>query len=98
MFHNFKDGMKKHRHPLDRLTEATALLSGVGFYPQLFKLYTTRQAADLAPTTFLIFTISNAIWIAYGIHRRALPILISSSLNLIASACILVMILLFQSR
>ncbi|MCK9361624.1 PQ-loop domain-containing transporter [Patescibacteria group bacterium] len=87
--------LDKHDHPIDRLTEAAALLSGVALYPQVFKIVTTRHVADLAPTTFFIMVITNTIWIAYGIHRKSIPLLISSTMNLVAASLIVVFFFVF---
>jgi uncharacterized protein with PQ loop repeat len=82
-------GLTKHNHPIDQLTIGASLLSGVALYPQVFKVLATREVAGLAPSTFLFIAISNIIWLAYGIHRKSLPLLISGILNLIASGLIL---------
>lgn len=84
-------GLVKHNHPIDQLTVGASLLSGVALYPQVFKVFITKEVIGLAPSTFFILTVTNAIWIAYGIHRKSLPLMISGVLNLIASAAILAM-------
>jgi MtN3 and saliva related transmembrane protein len=93
MLNGFRDrlGLTKHNHPIDQLTVGASLLSGVALYPQLFKVFATKDVAGLSPATFFILTITNAIWIAYGVHRKSLPLLISGVLNLIASGTILAM-------
>ncbi len=87
MFNGFFDrvGLTKHNHSVDRLAEANALLNGIALYPLLFKIIRTGNVSGLEPTTFLMLFIANCIWIAYGLHRRALPVLISSSLVLVSS-------------
>ncbi len=87
----------KHNHPIDHLTEGAALLSGIALFPQVFKIFETKHVGDLAPSTFFILVISNAVWIAYGVHRRSLPLLISGSLNFVASGLILAMFFLFKT-
>jgi uncharacterized protein with PQ loop repeat len=91
MFNGIREqlGLVKHNHPIDQLTIGASLLSGVALYPQVFKAFTTREVAGLAPSTFFFITISNIIWIGYGIHRKSLPLLISGVLNLIAAVLIL---------
>ncbi|GEM_PF-1166114 len=82
-------GLVKHNHPIDQLTVGASLLSGVALYPQVFKALATREVAGLSPTTFFIMVITNTIWVAYGIHRKSLPLVISGVLNFIAAALIL---------
>lgn len=79
----------KHNHPIDHLTEFAALLSGISLFPQAYKIFMTRTVADIAPSTYFIVLISNTIWIAYGVHRKSPPLLISGVLNLIATILIL---------
>lgn len=86
----------KHNHPIDHLAEAASLLSGIALYPQAFKIFATKTVDDIAPTTFLIVFLTSTIWIGYGRHRKSLPLLISGSLNMVSSALILGMFLLFQ--
>lgn len=99
MFNGLRERLSlgKHNHPIDRLTEAAALLSGVALYPQVFKIFSTKHVADLAPTTFLIMLVTNTIWIAYGIHRKSLPLLISGVMNLIAASIIVSSFLIFSN-
>ena len=95
MFHLGSDclGLKKHHHPIDLLAEANALLSGIGLFPQLFKIINTHRLGDLSPSTFLIVFVTNLIWHAYGWHRKNLPTIVASALTAIASGTILLLIL-----
>jgi uncharacterized protein with PQ loop repeat len=79
-------GIKRHNHPIDLLAEANSVISGIALYPQLFKVLQTRQVSDLSLTTFLIVFVTNIVWFAYAVHRRALPIMLASILNGVASA------------
>jgi uncharacterized protein with PQ loop repeat len=83
MLDGFRDriGLTKHNHPIDFLAEANGLLSGIALYPQLFKVLVTHSTADLAPSTFFIMFVNNIIWHVYAWHRKAAPIIISSSLT-----------------
>jgi uncharacterized protein with PQ loop repeat len=88
-----KIGVARHNHPLDLLAEANGLLSGIALYPQLFKVIQTQNVGNLAASTFFIMFVNNMIWHAYAWHRRALPIIISSILNMIAAGALVVLIL-----
>lgn len=92
MINGFRQGwFFKHNHPLDYLAQANALVGGFALYPQLFKILSTRNVEGLAPSSFFIFFISNIIWNAYGWHRKALPVIISSALTATAAAFILIL-------
>ncbi|MEK7473580.1 MAG: PQ-loop domain-containing transporter [Patescibacteria group bacterium] len=89
-------GIKRHNHPIDLLAEANGLLSGIALYPQVFKALATRQVSDLSPTTFFIIFTTNIIWFAYAIHRRALPVIVASILNGIASGVLIAFFFLYD--
>lgn len=97
MLNGFRErwGLRVHHHRIDLLADANALVSGFVLYPQLFKLLTTHDASGLAPTTFLLITVTNIIWVFYGIHRKSLPVIISSALSAFAALAVLVLILIF---
>ncbi|KAA0206993.1 hypothetical protein EDM68_00160 [Candidatus Uhrbacteria bacterium] len=90
-------GIKRHNHPIDLLAEANGLLSGIALYPQVFKALTTRHVADLAPSTFFIMFVTNLIWFAYAVHRRALPIIIASIMNILAAGTLVVLFFVFKN-
>ena len=82
-----------HSHPIDRLADVNSIVSGIALYPQLFKIIFDDSIIGLSYVTFLIIAINSLVWIAYGYHRRSMPLLISSLLNLISSTGILLYIL-----
>lgn len=100
MSNGFPAGNKlfsKHNHPIDHLAEAASLLSGISLYPQAFKILTTKMVGDIAPSTYFIVLVTSFIWIAYGAHRKSLPLLISGSLNMVSSALIVILFFAFQN-
>lgn len=98
MFNGFiqRIGFSKHKHPIDRLAELNAFVGGIALYPQLFKILATHDVSALAPTSFLIMFASNLMWYAYGWHRSALPVIISSALSALAAAGILVLMFVWK--
>lgn len=86
--------LDEHRHPIDRLTNVVAFISGIALYPQLFKLIGGSSPDGLSLATFTIIAINSVIWIIYGTHRQAFPIVVSSSLNFLAASTISIIILL----
>ena len=84
----------EHNHLIDKIALANALLSGVTLYPQLFTLL--QSEADIQSISILSFglILSNSlIWLWYGVHRKTYPLIISSSLNAIASASIVMVLI-----
>lgn len=83
----------KHHHPIDRLAQVNALVSGVALYPQLFKVLFTGNVTGFSLLTYALIVLNSLIWIIYALHRKLLPLLISSILNLLAGFGIIVFII-----
>ncbi|MBU1034528.1 hypothetical protein KKF59_00155 [Patescibacteria group bacterium] len=98
MFHLIKKLMRVdgHHHPIDRIANINSLVTGIALYPQLFKIIYSHSIGDLSMATFLIIFLTNIIWHFYGWHRRTLPVIFSSALNLLASCAILFLITIFH--
>lgn len=82
-------GLTKHKHPIDHVAALNAIVSGLALYPQVFKVIATRDVSGLEPISFVLFLVSNLVWHAYGWHRRAMPVIVSSACTAIAAAVIL---------
>jgi len=86
-----------HRHPIDKLALINAIITGFALYPQIFKLIANTAGAEsasgLSPITFFLIFLNSIVWLTYGVHRGLLSLIITSILNMIASAIILLIIL-----
>ncbi len=69
---------------MDKIAEANAVISGLAFYPQLFRVIQTHSTAGLSITTVAIVCGTNIIWGIYGLHRKDIAIILSSTLVLLA--------------
>jgi uncharacterized protein with PQ loop repeat len=78
-----------HRHFIDYLADANSAISALALFPQLFTALREQTVGGLSPTSFFLIALNSGIWLAYGIHRRMPPLVISSSLNALASIGIL---------
>lgn len=85
-----------HHHAIDLIADANALVSGLALYPQLIKVVATHHVNDLSVVTFYIVFFTNITWFAYGIHRRALPVLLTSVMNLGASGILIALVYMFR--
>jgi len=81
-----------HTHFIDYLAEVNSGISAVALFPQLFSLLKGEATTGLSSVTFFLIAFNSCIWFIYGVHRRIPPLIISSSLNTVASAGILFMI------
>jgi uncharacterized protein with PQ loop repeat len=82
-------GLERHRHPIDRLADLNALASGFALLPQVLKSFSTRSVEDLSIATLAVIAGNSAVWLAYALHRRLPPLLVSSILNLSAASALL---------
>jgi len=72
-------------HLIDKIAFINGLVTGVALYPQLIKVLFLKSTGDLSMLTFGVITLNSIVWIFYGIHRTAIPLVIASVLNAIAA-------------
>jgi uncharacterized protein with PQ loop repeat len=87
--------MGQHTHPLDKIAEINGVLSGIALFPQVFKIATTKTTDDLSVSTFVFILINSLIWTLYARHRSLPQLLLSSLLNGLAAAILLLYIILY---
>jgi MtN3 and saliva related transmembrane protein len=76
---------------------AAGFLTTVAFIPQVVKIWKTRSAKDVSLYTFIAFTVGVGLWLAYGILKQELPIIVWNGVTLLLAAAILTMKLKFDS-
>jgi MtN3 and saliva related transmembrane protein len=77
---------------------AAAFLTTVSFLPQVIKVWTTRSARDISLTTYAMFTVGAALWLAYGVAIHSLPVELANSVTVVLSASVLVAKIRFDDR
>jgi MtN3 and saliva related transmembrane protein len=75
---------------------AAGFLTTVAFIPQVVRIWKTRSAKDVSLYTFVAFTLGVALWLAYGILKQEMPIIIWNAVTLLLAAAILAMKLRFD--
>ncbi len=60
-------------------------------FPQTMKLIKSRQARDISALTYILLVCGNGSWLAYGILKDDIPIMIGNSISLLLCAAILVL-------
>lgn len=63
------------------VASAAAALTMLSFVPQIIKIWRTRSAADVSLITILQLLSGVILWIAYGIHRRDIFIIIANTVS-----------------
>lgn len=84
----------KHNHVIDKIALANAVVSGVTLYPQLYLLFTAKvDIQNISVLSFSLIFSNSLIWLWYGVHKNAYPLIISSFLNAIAAGGIVFVLL-----
>ena len=68
---------------------AAGLLTTVSLVPQVTKIWKTRSAKDVSRRMFATFCVGVALWLAYGIAKGDLPMIVWNSVSLALALCIL---------
>jgi uncharacterized protein with PQ loop repeat len=82
-------GLKTHHHAIDYLATANAFVNGLSLYPQIYRVLITKSMMNLSALSFAIIFLTSVVWLGFGLHRRALPTIISSFLNVLGSGILL---------
>ena len=88
------------RTPWVRVMDVVAIINGIfgslTAVPQLYQIVSTRQAAGVSTLTWLLLTISSAIWLIYAIPHRSWPIIISSVLSIVLDVAVIIAVLMLR--
>jgi MtN3 and saliva related transmembrane protein len=63
---------------LDILGFTAGFFSMIVFVPQVYKTWKNKSAKDISTHSFIICTISNVLWIIYGIYQKEPAIYITN--------------------
>lgn len=82
----------KFRH----LMVVIGVISPIATIPQVIKVFAThsQHAVGQSLITWAIYTVIALLWVAYGIQRRELPLIIGNTLGVIMYGLVVVGILL----
>ncbi len=61
-----------------------AFLSGVTFFPQVYRTWKLKSARELSLSMILIILLSNAVWLTYAFNKQDIAII---SANFFVGAC-----------
>jgi MtN3 and saliva related transmembrane protein len=80
------------------LATITGVFLGLGSLPQAIKIFRTKRAVDIAPSTYVIMVLGSFIWTLYGLELGSLPIVIPNILGVTLGTVILVGWFLYGKR
>jgi MtN3 and saliva related transmembrane protein len=68
---------------------AAALFTTSAFLPQVIRAWRTRSTRDLSYGTFVTYAIGLAMWLAYGVMIRDVPLMLSNGTTFLLALAIL---------
>ena len=73
-----------------------AILGTIGWLPQVYKTWTTRETAALSLSTNVLILITVMLWFVYGIILGAWPLIIANIFAIILVGSIVVAKLIYK--
>jgi MtN3 and saliva related transmembrane protein len=74
---------------------AAGLLTTISLVPQVTKIWKSKSAKDVSRKMFIAFCLGVALWLAYGVIKGDIPMMIWNSISLLLALSILGMKLKF---
>jgi MtN3 and saliva related transmembrane protein len=74
---------------LDYAGYAAALCTTGAYVPQVMKVWRTRATKDISLKMFLVLVTGLALWLAYGVHKGELPLMLANGVTLALAGTIL---------
>ena len=65
-------------------------LSGLGNFPQAYRIFRRKSAKDISITAYAIFFVGAVIWIFYGIEIKSFPVVIANIFGIINIGLVIV--------
>ena len=66
-----------------------ATLTASAFFPQVYKIWKTKETKDISMITFVMLVTSNVLWLIYGTVIKDIPILITNSVIFVLASIII---------
>lgn len=76
---------------------ATAFTTS-SFVPQVLRTWKTRDVSGISLSTYVIITIGLALWLAYGLMKNDLPLIVANSVMVLLTFAISVMKIMFDKK
>lgn len=83
---------------LDTLGLVATAFTTSSFVPQVWRTWKTRDVSGISLSTYLIITVGLALWLAYGILKDDLPLMIANAAMVVLTGAITVMKIMFERR
>lgn len=83
---------------LDLLGLVATCFTTSSFVPQVWRIWKTKDVSAISLPTYVIITVGLALWLAYGLLKSDLPLIVANSVMVVLTAAITVMKLRYTRR
>ncbi len=74
------------------------VVMSLGYYPQAYKIWKNKSAADISLPAFIIFSLGTLTWLIYGIVIHDNPIIISFVLGVIGAWAVMILSFIYKNH
>lgn len=75
-----------------------AILTGIQFFPQVFRTYMTRHVKGLSATTFTLLGVTASLWLIYGFSIPDYTIITANAMILGCSIALISMKVIYREE
>ena len=83
---------------LDWTGYAAAFCTTFAFLPQVLRVWRTHSTRDISLKMFLVLVTGLCLWVAYGLWRGEMPIIVANGATLVLAGTILFFKLRYRDR
>ena len=83
---------------LDVLGLIATCFTTSSFVPQVVRTWKTRDVSGISLPTYVIITIGLALWLAYGLMKNDLPLIVANSVMVVLTFAISAMKIVFDNK
>ncbi len=66
-----------------------AILTTVAFFPQVIKVYKTKDTKSISLTMYIILSIGLLCWLIYSVYLSSFPMILANTITLVFTIYIL---------
>ena len=83
---------------LDILGLIATCFTTSSFIPQVIRTWKTRDVSGISLPTYVIITIGLALWLAYGLMKNDMPLIVANSMMVVLTFAISAMKIMFNKK
>lgn len=68
-----------------------AILTTISFFPQVVKIYKTKETKSISLSMYIVLIIGILLWLIYGIYLKSMPMILANAVTLVLLIYILIM-------